>query len=392
MTIDKINTTLNISEQTNDHTSLGLPFTNNLISYVPGKPIETLAREKNLSKIIKLASNENPYGPSPKVKQAIIDNIDSINLYPDPDQYSIKNTLANFYGINFNNLTIGNGSDELIRTIIQTFVNHKHNIIAPKFSFSSYLINAQIVEAEYIVTDIHSNWQSDLQAILDKINSQTKMVCLANPNNPTGSYLHLDVIEEFLTKVPENILILLDEAYFEYIKYANNFNSLNTDYLVDHTINLLKKFNNLIILRTFSKAYGLAGLRIGYAISNSDITNLLHKVKQPFNVNRLAQIAAIAAVSDQKFIQDIVAKNSFEKNALYTVFDELNINYIRSQTNFITVNIKNSLQLYNKLLDHGIITRPLANYDLHESLRITIGNAQENHFLKQTLQNILSHG
>ncbi|MBP9721521.1 MAG: histidinol-phosphate transaminase [Gammaproteobacteria bacterium] len=372
------------------NSNFALPYTNNLALYIPGKPIETLAREKNLSKIIKLASNENPFGPSPLVKQAIIDTISQVSLYPDPDQYLLKQKLANLYNINTNQLAIGNGSDELIRLIMQAFVSKENNVIAPKYSFSSYYINSQLVEAKYIVSDIHENnsWQNNLENILANINKNTKLICIANPNNPTGSYLAPDLICEFIKKVPENILILLDEAYFEYIKY--NSTSRDYPYYQDYSLDLINQYNNIISLRTFSKAYGLAGLRVGYAIANPDLITVINKLKQPFNVNRIAQIAATAALLDQKYIEKIVAINNQEREKLCQILNGLHIDYMPSETNFITIYNIDAQKLYNQLLDLGIIVRPVNNYGLNNHLRISIGTPEENNFLIANLTRLIN--
>lgn len=358
--------------------NLALPHIQKLARYVPGKPIETLAREKNLPKIIKLASNENPYGPSPLVLQAIQDNVASINLYPDSDMHLLKTQLSKFYNISPEMLVIGNGSDELIRIIMQTFVNHNHNIISPRYSFFSYLTAAQAVNAEYITAEINTNWQNNLANVLQKINQQTKMICLANPNNPTGSYLEPKDIIDFIQQVPKNILILLDEAYIEYIKYSiSNY----TDYSID----LIKQHDNLILLRTFSKAYGLAGLRVGYSISSPQLADAINRSRLPFNVNKLAQIAACAALQDQDYIKKIIDLNNKQREILYQAFDRLKINYIPSKTNFISIHSNNSHLLYNQLLDRGIITRPLNTYGLDNYLRITIGTAEETNYLLKNL-------
>lgn len=359
---------------------LAVPHINQLQSYVPGKPIESLAREKNLSKIIKLASNENPYGPSPLVIEAIIKNISAINQYPDPDQHDLKNSLSNFYNITSNMLAIGNGSDELLQVIMRAFVNPHNNVISPNYSFISYKIGTQSVGAEFISTEINSNWQNNLDNILNSINKNTKLICLANPNNPLGTYLDIPHISNFLKSVPSNVLVLLDEAYFEYVKYNNQSNNN-----IDPSIELIKQFPNLIITRTFSKAYGLAGLRIGYSIAHPNVTAIINKVKQPFNSNRLVQFVGPVAIADQEYIKKIVAINSAERDLLYQEFERLNINYIKSCTNFVMIETHYSQELYNYLLNQGIIVRPVNNYGLTDYLRISIGLPEENKTLVNSL-------
>lgn len=353
---------------------LELPHINKIKPYVPGKPIENLAREKNINcnNIIKLASNENPFGASPYVILTLKQNIDSINLYPDSDQHDFKNKLADFYNITDDMLIIGNGSDELIQMIMHTFVNKNNNVLAPDYSFISYMINTQAIGAEYKSTNFDN--------LLNLINNKTKLICIANPNNPTGTYIDFNKLDNFISQVPSNILILLDQAYYEYIK---EYEDKNYNYL-----DLINKYPNLIITRTLSKAYGLAGLRVGYAIANPNIIHSINKIKLPFNNNRLVQFAAITALEDQDYLNKIITINNSEKLDLYKYFDNLNLNYNKSYTNFITLNLPNlniKQNLYNKLLDNNIITRPLDNYELYNQLRITIGTPNQNKYLIKTL-------
>ncbi len=362
--------------------NLALPHIKNLQKYIPGKPIETLAREKNLSKIIKLGSNENPFGASPLVAKAINESLTTIQLYPDPDCYLLKTSLSELYDLSNNMLVIGNGSDELIRLIMQTFVDSHNDVIAPRYSFFSYLIATQGVNAQYIVAEINDDWQNNLDNVLAKINDHTKIICFANPNNPTGTCLNEQAIQDFMLKVPAHILVLLDEAYFEYLKYSA------AEQYYDYSINLVKKHHNLILLRTFSKAYGLAGLRVGYAISHPDIIAAINKIRLPFNVNKIAQVAAVTALQDQDFVKKTVQMNTIQKELLYKAFADLKIKYISSMANFVTIYCSKSQLLYNQLLDHGIIVRPIDNYGLINYLRITVGSPEENEYLIKTLINI----
>lgn len=371
------------------HEVSALPHILTLDSYVPGKPIETLAREKNLTKIIKLASNENPYGPSPHVIETIKNNAATINLYPDPDQFSLKQALANFYNISTDMLAIGNGTDELLRLIMQAFVSQNNNVIIPQYSFISYQICAKSIGATIITTELCENWQNNLEDILKKITTDTKLICLVNPNNPTGSYIQHEILQSFLKRVPNNILIILDEAYIEYINLSSQ--NAHSNHTIDPSLEFIKQYNNLIITRTFSKIYGLAGIRIGYSIACANITAIINRLKQPFNVNRLAQIAAIAALDDQEYIKKLVAINNSERAKICEHLDKLQINYIMPAANFITINTnnaKNSELIYNRLLDNGIIIRPLNNYGLNNYLRITIGNIEENQYLLTNLSKL----
>ena len=364
-----------------------LPHINNLKSYIPGMPIETLAREKSLTSIIKLASNENPFGPSSKVLDAIVQNLSTIHRYPDADMHNLKNFLAQFYELSTENFVIGNGSDEILQLIMRTFVNQEHNIIAPKYSFNSYKLSAAALNIEFIETDVNPDWTNNFNNILQNIKKNTKLICVVNPNNPTGTYSSPAAITDFLNQVPPNILVLLDEAYYEYCRYDRQ---INMDSNIDHSINLLKKHKNLIITRTFSKGYGLAGLRAGYSLSEPSIAASINKIKQPFNVNRLVQFAAVAALNDQEYLRNIIDINSKEKRLLCNHFDNLKIKYIPSATNFITIdalNPSNAETIYNSLLNKGIITRPLKAYDLANYLRISIGLPEENMALIDALKN-----
>tara|TARA_R110000868_G_C10969234_1_gene769493 strand:+ start:844 stop:1944 length:1101 start_codon:yes stop_codon:yes gene_type:complete len=340
----------------------------NLTPYQAGKPIEELAREKNLTNIIKLASNENLLGPSPLVFKAIQKELSHLLYYPDPNNYALKQTLEQKYNISSDKIIIGNGSDEIQLLITRAFVNNQDEVIIPKYSFANYKIIANAQRAKIIESDLDNNFYINIEDIIKKITNRTKIIYIANPGNPISTYLYSDKIKYLLENIDKNILVLLDEAYFEYRLEFDSFD----------TVNLLNKFDNLIITRTFSKAYGLAGLRAGYGFANSQIINLLHQIKLPFNVNRLASIAAICALDDQKYISKILEINHQEKDFLYSQFNKLNLKYIKSYTNFITVKLDNPDKIYNYLLDKGIITRPLKNYSLDNYLRVTIGNHQQN--------------
>lgn len=364
---------------------LALPHINKLQPYVAGKPIETLAREKKLSKIIKLASNENPFGPCPEVFDALLSNLTALNQYPDPAQYNLKSKLSDFYDITPDMLAIGNGSDELLQIIMRAFVSPENNVIFPKYSFISYKVCADSIGSTCITPDVNNQWQTNIENIIKAINQQTKLICIANPNNPTGTYIDISCIDTLLNSIPNNILVILDEAYIEFIKY---FNPSEKNYS-DTSIELTKKHPNLIITRTFSKAYGLAGIRAGYCIGHPDIIATINKLKQPFNVNRLVEFAAIAALNNQKYIKKLIAINNAEKQKLYSEFNNLGIEYIPSYTNFITIKTKSaeeSQKINNFLLDQGIIIRPVNNYGLHEFLRISIGTPEENNMLIETLK------
>ncbi|MBI3535158.1 MAG: histidinol-phosphate transaminase [Deltaproteobacteria bacterium] len=347
--------------------------------YIPGKPIEETRREYNLKKIIKLASNENPLGPSPKALVAIVDSLRELHRYPDGSCYELKQALAQHLNTVPSSLFIGNGSNEIIDLIIRAFCIPGDFILTAQAAFIVYKLCAQIHGAKTIEIPISDQFQFDLMAMVEQIkqNDKIKIVFLANPNNPTGTFFdHLE-IRKFLTEVSKvrqgAVLVVIDAAYIEYLTHDN---------ASDPTL-LFKEFTNLIVLRTFSKIYGLAGLRIGYAVGKEELLSTLEKVRQPFNVNTLAVIAATHALKDQEFV-----KNSKEINTQGRLFWEKNfvnhgITFWKTQGNFVLVNTQKSFgksgaEVYLECLKHGIIFRPLANYGLNHALRISIGLPEEN--------------
>jgi len=351
----------------------------NLAPYQPGKPIEELAREKNLTNIIKLASNENPLGPSPKALEAIKKELNNIFYYPDPNNYELKQALSKKYNIDSTNIIIGNGSDEIQQLLTRAFVNSKDEVIIPKYSFANYKIIANAQRAKIIETKLDDNFYIDIEDILKKHNKKTKIIFIANPGNPISTYIDTKKIIHLLDNIDSNTLVLLDEAYYEYRLEYDNF----------ETVKLIDKYPNLMITRTFSKAYGLAGVRVGYGFAHPDIIKLLHQIKLPFNVNRLGSVAAISALDDINHIQSSLKLNKKEKENLIKKFNEKNIFYIDSFTNFLTIKINQANNVYDTLLNEGIITRPLASYNLADFLRITIGDNEQNYKLIKELKSLL---
>lgn len=340
----------------------------NLNPYQPGKPIEELAREKNLTDIIKLASNENPIGASPLAIEAIKKELNNIFYYPDSNNYELKQALYKKYNVNPDNIIIGNGSDEIQQLLARAFLNSTDEVIIPKYSFANYKIISNAQKAKIIESKLDENFYIDIEDIINKANKKTKIIFLANPGNPISTYINSKKIINLLDNIDKNTLILLDEAYYEYRLEFDDF----------ETANLIDKYPNLIITRTFSKAYGLAGLRVGYGFGHPDIIKLLHQIKLPFNVNKLASIGAQYALFDNKHLQNSLELNKYEKLILQKAFNELNIEYIDSYTNFLTIKLKNPIFKYESLLNQGVITRPLNSYGLTSYLRITIGNDIQN--------------
>ena len=345
-----------------------------LTPYQGGKPIEELARELGLKKISKLASNENPLAISKKVQKAINESLSSINRYPDGNCFELKEAIAKKHNVLSNMISLGNGSNELLELIARVFVSKQTDeVIFSQYAFVVYPLVTQALGATAVVSPA-SNFGHDLDSMLSLISNQTKLIFIANPNNPTGTLLSDDEVYSFLKKVPDNIPVVLDQAYFEY---------LNID---DLTISWLNEFENLIISRTFSKAYGLAGLRVGYSICSTLIADYINRVREPFNVNHTAQMAAIAALNDDEYLTDSVKMNSDGYSQLVKGFQAFGLNYIPSYANFIAVEFNDAMSTYNNLLKEGVIVRPV---EMKNYLRISIGTPNENGHLLEALEKVL---
>ena len=345
-----------------------------LSPYQGGKPIEELERELGIKNITKLASNENPLGISKKVSDAIKDSLPNINRYPDGNAFELKKAISNKLSIKPEQISLGNGSNELLELIARVFVSESSDeVIFSEYAFVVYPLVTQALGATAQVSPA-KNFGHDLNAMLRLISSNTKLIFIANPNNPTGTLLSNEEIYSFLNQVPEHIPVVLDQAYFEYIDKE------------DHSISWLKEFDNLIITRTFSKAYGLAGLRVGYSICSASISDYINRVREPFNVNHTAQIAAIAALADDEYLKESIKVNADGYEQLKTGFNLLELEYIPSSANFIAVAFNDAMQIYNDLLHEGVIVRPV---EMKNYLRISIGTEQENEHLLSALTKIL---
>lgn len=371
----------------NKFLDLATPGVQQLQPYVPGKPVEELERELGISGSLKLASNENPLGPSPYAVEAAKSVIDGVNFYPDGSGYKLCEALANKHHVNSDSITLGNGSNDVLELIARAFLSTQHSAVFSQHAFAVYPIVTQAIGAiakvapAYPADHPDMPYGHDLDAMLDSIDGTTRVLFIANPNNPTGTWLFPEAIEAFLDKVPDHVIVVLDEAYFDYMP---------EDLRPDSSV-LLKFHDNLVVTRTFSKMYGLAGLRIGYSISHPDVTNLLNRVRQPFNTNLIAQAAAIAALSDHQHIQSSYETNRQGLLQLARGFDELGLGHIPSIGNFISVDVKqDSMPVYNELLKQGVITRPVANYQLPEHLRVTVGTESQNQRLLEALKHVLS--
>ncbi|EIJ42340.1 histidinol-phosphate aminotransferase [Beggiatoa alba B18LD] len=348
--------------------------------YQPGKPIDELEREYGIKNAIKLASNENPTGISPLVISAIQAHLQELPRYPDGNGFRLKQALAKYHKLNIDNIALGNGSNDILDLVARAFVSEQDAVLFSAHAFAVYPIVTQAIGAKMIIVPA-KNWGHDLTAMRQAITPNTKLIFIANPNNPTGTWVNKTELQNFLDNVPENVIIVLDEAYFDYMDAP--------DY-PDSSL-WLDRYPNLVVARTFSKAYGLAALRVGYALAHPDIINLLNRVRQPFNVNTLALIAAEVALQDRAYIQNAVALNKVGLATLTQAFDKMGINYIPSRANFITFDLgKPALPIYEALLHQGVIVRPIGSYGMPNHLRVTVGLPEENERFIQALKKILT--
>lgn len=361
-----------------DFVQLANPSIQTLKAYQPGKPIEEVERELGLTNIIKLASNENPLGPSPKALIAAENALKKMHLYPDASGYHLKNQLAERLNVPVSHITLGNGSDNLLSLLIQAYGKEKAILIS-EFSFDNYAIIARGHNVG-VQTAASKNWGVDVQAMIHAITDETAIIFIANPNNPTGTYINRDDFLTLLKNTPKHVLVVSDEAYHEYVT--------ESDY--PKTQELQNIYPNLIITRTFSKAYGMAGMRVGYALSNPVIADILNRIRLPFNVSTPGMAAACAALGDDEFLQKTVTLNQQGKAYWMKACAELTISVIPSSTNFITCDFKTDTQLiFQKLLQMGIIVRPLHTYQMPNHLRITIGTDEQNERAVAALREIL---
>ncbi|WP_456407826.1 histidinol-phosphate transaminase [Thiolapillus sp.] len=369
-----------------DFSNFTAPGINNLHPYVPGKPIEELERELGLSGTIKLASNENPLGPSPLGRKAAAESIAGINLYPDDSGYRLKAKLAAKYGLAPEQLVLGAGSSDVIDMVARTFLSPGGNAVFSRYGFAMYPIYTTAAGAQCRVADAlpaeHKDmpYGHDLEAMAALVDEGTRVVFVANPNNPTGTWLEAGVLRTFLQDLPEEVIVVLDEAYTEYVTEPDFPNG----------VAWLAEFPNLLVTRTFSKIYGLAGLRIGYGMANAALIDLIGRVRHPFNVNTPALAAAEAALDDETFLQRSRNTNTAGLVQLASGFSSMGLSWIPSIGNFITVNVqRDGTQVYQQLLKKGVIVRPVANYDLPEHVRVTVGTEMENQRFLDALQEVL---
>jgi histidinol-phosphate aminotransferase len=363
-----------------DPFALAQPGICELHPYQPGKPVDELERELGISNIIKLASNENPLGPSPRALEAIQNNMQDCARYPDGNGFALKQALAKHHGLDQECITLGNGSNDVLELLARVFTGPGKQILFSEHAFAVYPIAAKSVGADAVIVPAR-DWGYDLDALLDAITMNSRLIFIANPNNPTGTWLISQQLQQFLDRVPEHVVVVLDEAYAEYVQ--------TPDY--PDSVPWLQQYNNLVITRTFSKAYGLAALRVGYALSSPAIADLLNRVRQPFNVNALALAAAEAALSDDDYLKRSIEANEAGMQQLTAGFKARGLDYIPSAGNFVSVDVaRESMSVFNALLKEGVIVRPVANYGMPTHLRVTVGTGDENDRFLTALDTVLA--
>ena len=362
-----------------NYSELAPPYIRAIAAYQPGKPISELERELGISGIVKLASNENPLGCSQLATAAMHEAIKTIALYPDGNGFELKDALFKRYGVEHERMVLGNGSNDMLELAARAFLAPDDNAVYSDHAFAVYPLAIQAVGATGISVPA-LNYGHYLDAMLrTAVEQKAKLMFIANPNNPTGTFLTAAELLGFLRALPPQILVVLDEAYNEYLPVECRYDS----------VSWLKDFPNLIISRTFSKAYGLAGLRVGYAFANAQVADMMNRVRQPFNVNSVAQAAAVAALQDEDFVRQTHALNQRGMEQITQGLSKLGLEFIPSYGNFISFKIGNGMKNYRRLLELGVIVRPIASYDMPDYLRVSIGLESENEKFLSALKQVL---
>ena len=352
-----------------DIANLAPAYIRSIAPYQPGKPISDLARDKGLdpSQIVKLASNENPLGVSPNAHMAMMDALDDIARYPDGNSVLLRDAVCEKFNVTPAQLVFGNGSNDILELSARAFLAPGDEAVYSQHAFAVYSLVTQAVGATGIIVPA-KQFGHDLDVMLKAITPKTRMVFVANPNNPTGTLIGKLELKKFLSAVPKHVLIMLDEAYDEYL----------TDELKAESIGWLGEFDNLVISRTFSKAYGLAGLRVGFGVTSKEIADLMNRVRQPFNVNSIAQAAAVASLADDEFVERTRALNQAGMVQITQGLQRLGLSFIPSFANFVSFKVNDAPRVYERLLNQGVIVRPIANYEMPDYLRVSIGLFSEN--------------
>lgn len=347
--------------------------------YVPGKPIDEVKRELGLQNVIKLASNENPYPPSPKVMQAMQEALLSVNRYPNGDCHALRQELSKFLNVAPAQLIFGNGSDELIVLAVRLFAREEDEVIIAKPSFLVYDIASRIAGARLVSVPL-KNFHYDLEGMQKAVTERTRIIFLGNPDNPAGTYLTQRAVETFLENVPRDVLVFIDEAYFEYVQADDYVDSLG----------LLQRYPNVVVSRTFSKMYGLAGLRVGYAVCREELSDLFNRIREPFNVNSVAQAGAVACLRDQAYYKDIARQIEEQRRYLYEQLGRLGLEYRETCTNFIMVKVPgDAKEMTGELMRRGVIVRDMSFWGITDHVRVSIGTAEENRTFIEALEKSL---
>ena len=350
-----------------------------LVAYEPGKPIEETARELGLDPetIVKLASNENPLGPAPAAIEAMKGEAAGVHIYPDGGGYKLRQALADHHDLGLENVVLGNGSNEIIELLCHCFLNPKAELIAAEHAFVVYKLMATLFGAKYVeVAD--PDFIHDLDGMADAITEDTRLVFIANPNNPTGTMVNQEALDRFMDRLPDHVVAVLDEAYYEFLDDAPD------------TVKYVREGRNVCVLRTFSKAYGLAGLRIGYGLASSQVAAILQKARQPFNANSMAQAAALAAMNDSEHVAKTMETNRTGLAFYEQAFMARDLEYVPSAANFVLVKVGDGDDLFAKMLRKGVIVRAMSGYKLPEWVRISIGTMPENERCIEVLDEVLA--
>jgi histidinol-phosphate aminotransferase len=343
------------------------PQLRDLQPYEPGKPVEDLARELGLEqgKIVKLASNENPLGPSPKARQAMIDTLERSHFYPDGGGYYLREAIAEELGLSMANVILGNGSNEIIEFLGHAYLQPGDEVVVAKHSFAVYRLMAQLFGAK--VVDVPDpDFVADLDGMLAAITPKTKEVFIANPNNPTGTMVFQDDIDRFMSRVPENVIVVFDEAYYEFLDEAPD------------VLKYVRAGRNVVVLRTFSKIQGLANLRIGYGVAAPEIVEVLQRARQPFNANGIAQAGALAGLRDKAHMEETRRVTREGRDFLQSEFLAMGLEFVPSHANFVLVRVGDGKKVFEALLRRGIIVRAMGSYGLPEWIRVSVGTMAQN--------------
>jgi histidinol-phosphate aminotransferase len=348
--------------------------------YEPGKPIEELERELGLTDVIKLASNENPLGPSERVLKAITEALPHLNRYPDGSGYYLRQALASRHGVSADHVILGNGSNDLIELVVRAFLRGGEEAVIPHPSFVVYPMVVQAAGGIRVVVTLKEH-RLDLEAMTRAITPMTKLVFIANPNNPTATIVTADEVEAFMTRVPPRVIVVFDEAYVEFAQGPD----------LPDTLAYLRQGRKVVVLRTFSKAASLAGLRVGYGLADPDCVALLNRIRQPFNVNVLGQVAALAALGDESHVLECLRMIEAGRHYLYEEFAAMGVKFTPSRANFILVDVgRSGTDVFTWLLKEGVIVRPMASFGMDTYLRVTVGTPEENRRLVKALKKVLA--